>query len=91
MVVAATRTKPVKKPQAKKGAEAKATKKLERLASKGCDLEPAKATMFRALSARANYLSQGRPDISYADKELRREFASRSKYSFGKDSTSRRR
>ena len=31
--------------------------------------------MFRALSARANDLSQDRPDINYASKELCREFA----------------
>ena len=75
MVVAAARTKPVKKPTAKKRAGAKISKKLERLVSKAFELEPAKATMFRALSARANYLSQDRPDISYAGKELCQEFA----------------
>ena len=73
--MAAARTKPVEKPTAKTRAEAKATKKLERLVSKDSELEPAKATHFRALSARANYLSQDRPDISYAGKELCREFA----------------
>ena len=66
--MAAARTKPVTKPTAKKRAGAKATKKLERLVSKGFELEPAEATMFRALSARANYLSQDRPDISYQAK-----------------------
>ena len=30
--------------------------------------------MYRALSARCNYLSQDRPDISFASKELCREF-----------------
>ena len=75
MVVAAARTKPVKKSTAKKRAGAKNTKKLEHLVSKGFELDPAEATMFRALSARANYLSQGRPDISYARKELCQEFA----------------
>ena len=82
MMVAATGTKPVKKPTAKKRAGAKATKKLERLVSKGFELEPAEATMFRALSARANDLSQDRPDISYAGKELCREFAVPNKNSF---------
>ena len=82
MIVAAARTKPVKKPMAKKRAGAKATKKLERLVSKGFGLEPAEATMFRALSARANYLSQDRPDISFAAKELCREFAIPNKNSF---------
>ena len=69
MMVAATGTKPVKTPTAKKRAGAKGTKKLERLVSQGFELEPAEATMFRALSAFANYLSQDRPDISYAGKE----------------------
>ena len=57
---------------ARKGA--KAVKKLERVSSSG-DLSPAEATSFRALSARANYLAQDRPDISFATKELCREFA----------------
>ena len=74
-IVGAARTKPLKKPQAKKRAGAKATKKLERLVSKGFELEPAEATMFCALSARANYLSQDRLDISFAGKEFCREFA----------------
>ena len=82
IVVAAAMTKPVKKPTAKKRAGAKATKKLERLVSKGFELEPAEATMFRALSACANYLSQDRPDISYPGKELCREFAFPNKNSF---------
>ena len=34
------------------------------------------ATAFRALAARANYLSQDRPDIAFSAKELCREFAS---------------
>ena len=54
MVVAAARTKPVKKPIAKKRAGAKATKKLERLVSTGFELEPAEATMFCDLPALAN-------------------------------------
>ena len=82
MVVAAARTTPVKKPTAKKRAGAKANKKLERLVSKGFELEPAEATMFRALSARANNLSQDRPDISYARNKQCREFAVPNKNSF---------
>ena len=73
--MAATWTKPVKKPTAKKRAGAKATKKMERLLPKGFELEPAEATMFRALSARANYLSQDRSDINYAGAEICRELA----------------
>ena len=53
---------------------AKAVKKLERVSSSG-DLTPAEATAFRALSARANYLAQDRPDIAFSTKELCREFA----------------
>ena len=61
----------------KKGANrqgAKAVKKLERVSSTG-DLNPHEATMFRAFSARANYLAQDRPDIAFSTKELCREFA----------------
>ena len=82
MMVAATRTKPVKKPTANKRAGAKTTKKLERLVSKGFELEPAEATMFRAFSARTNYLSQNRPDINYAGKELCWEYDVPNKNSF---------
>ena len=38
-------------------------------------LTPENATLFRALSARANYLSQDRPDCNVITKELCREFA----------------
>ena len=38
-------------------------------------LSPEDATMFRALSARGNYLAQDRPDINFATKELCREFS----------------
>ena len=82
MVVAAARAKPVKKPTAKKRAGAKTTKTTERLVSKGFELEPAEATMFRDLSARARDLSQDQPDISCANKELCQEFAVPNKNSF---------
>lgn len=68
----------------KKGANrqgAKAVKKLERVSSTG-DLNPHEATMFRAFSARANYLAQDRPDIALSTKELCREFAVPSQVSF---------
>ena len=48
---------------------AKAVKKLERIHSSG-DLSPVEATGFRALSARANYLAQDRPDLAFSTKEL---------------------
>ena len=34
------------------------------------DLEPYRATKFRAIAARANYLGQDRSDIQFSDKEL---------------------
>ena len=80
--VFANRTKPVKKPTAKKRAGAKATKKFEQLLSKGHELDPEEATAFRAISARANYLAQDRPDIAFCSKELCREFAIPNKNSF---------
>ena len=36
---------------------------------------PEEATLYRALSARADYLAQDRPDIAISNKELCREFA----------------
>ena len=68
----------------KKGANrqgAKAVKKLERVSSTG-DLNPHEATMFRAFSARANYLAQDRPDIALSTKELCRKFAVPNQASF---------
>lgn len=38
-------------------------------------LTPEGASIFRALAARCNYLSQDRPDIAYDSKELCREFS----------------
>ena len=39
------------------------------------DLEPKFASMYRAITARANYLSQDRSDIKFAVKELSRHMA----------------
>jgi len=73
--VAATRTPPAAKPgYGAKRAGAKAVKKMER-ESVEYKLSPEDATTFRALSARANYLSQDRADICFSTKELCREFA----------------
>ena len=73
----AARTPPVNSNKYAKRVGAKTAKKLEiaenALASDV--LTSAEATMYRALSARCNYLSQDRPDISYSSKELCREFA----------------
>ena len=75
--VCATRTKPAISNKYAKRMGAKKAKKLEiaenALASDV--LSSADATMYRALSARCNYLSQDRPDIAYSFKELRRGFA----------------
>ena len=67
-----------------KRAGAKQAKKLERLESVGFELIPKEATMFRALSARCNYLAQDRVDIAYSAKELCREFAIPTKKSYAK-------
>ena len=70
---AAKRTKPVgNKYQKRVGA--KKAKKLEVDQNSSGALSPSDATMYRALAARCNYLSQDRPDISFASKELCREF-----------------
>ena len=71
--VHAVRTPPAKKPQTKR-AGAKAVKQMERISAE-YTLSPEDATTYRALSARANFLSQDRGDIQYATKELCREFA----------------
>ena len=73
--VCATRTPPAKTNKyAAKRAGAKAVKKIEQT-STAYRLSPEDATTFRALAARANYLSQDRADICFSTKELCREFA----------------
>ena len=59
-------------------------KKLERLQTTSQNLLPEEATLYRALSARANYLAQDRPDIAYSTKELCREFAVPTRDSYAK-------
>ena len=80
----ATRTKPVKKPPGKKRAGAREVKKLERIQYEGFELSPQDATTFRALSARGNFLSMDRTDISYSSKELCRDFSVPNKKSYEK-------
>ena len=58
---------------------AKAAKAAERFESIGELLNDAESTTFRALAARANYLSLDRPEISFATKELCRFFATPTK------------
>ena len=63
---------------------AKKAKAFERLQSAGPILDPEEATAFRALAARSSYLSQDRPDIAFATKELCGEFARPSRRSYEK-------
>ena len=58
-----------------KRAGAKAVKAMEKVIGSEYVLSPEDATMYRALSARANFLSQDRADIQFSTKELCREFA----------------
>jgi hypothetical protein len=79
----AQRTKPEKN-KFQKRVGAKTAKRLEIAENAAFELEPADATMYRALAARCNYLSQDRPDISFSSKELCREFSVPNKMSFQK-------
>ena len=75
--ICATRTPPAFKkggPGAKRQG-AKAVKKLERAANASHVLNSEEATLYRALSARANVLSQDRVDIHFSTKELCRNFS----------------
>ena len=71
----ASKTPPSHNKWQKKRLGAKKVKRMEKLSSEGHELNPEDATLFRAVSARANYLAQDRPDISYAAKELCRDFS----------------
>ena len=62
-------------PQRKTMQGAKAVKRIERPAQESPELNPADATGFRALAARANYLAQDKPDCAFVAKELCKEFA----------------
>ena len=57
---------------------------MERPESKGDVLDPAEATAYRALAARANYLARDRRDIAYATKDLCRGFSRPTKESYDK-------
>ena len=82
--VFAARTKPADSNKYKKRLGAKTAKKLELSENSAFELSPADATMYRALAARCNYLSQDRPDIAFSSKELCREFSVPNKSSFQK-------
>ena len=63
----------VKKFKARIGA--RKAKQFEKLMGDGETLSAEEATLYRAIVARANYLSMDRPDVQYATKELCRAFA----------------
>ena len=73
------------KPSAKKRAGARKVKDFERAqAMADGSLTPTSATTYRALSARGNFLSQDRPDLSFSTKELCRDFSVPNNGSFNK-------
>ena len=59
----------------KKRVGCRAAKKLEELDNVGEQLTEEESTLFRALAARALYLSMDRPDVMYSSTELCRKFA----------------
>ena len=67
---------------AAKRAGAKAIKRMERSENAEFLLDRTEATLYRALAARANFLSQDRPDINFATKELCREFSAPNQKSY---------
>jgi hypothetical protein len=73
-IVFANRTPPAKKNSQIKRARSKTVKAMERI-STAYVLNPEDATTYRALSARANFLSQDHTDVGYSSKELCKEFA----------------
>ena len=84
-VICAARTRPVAKAKFQKRKGARQVKDFERAkAMADGSLTPESATLYRALSARANFLAQDRVDVSFSSKELCREFAVPNEVSFGK-------
>ena len=83
-MIFATRTKPVKSGKYQKRMGAKKATKLELGANSEFILSPTDATVYRALSARCNYLAQDRPYLSHSSKELCREFSIPNMSSFKK-------
>ena len=81
----AARTPPANKSKYKKRDGARKVKDFERAkALEDGSLTPKSATAFRGISARGNFLSQDRPDITYSTKELCRDFAVPNNASYGK-------
>ena len=69
------RTKSTVKSKFKKRLGAKTPKRLELADNAQHNISQDDATTYRALSARCNYLSQDRPNISFSSKELCRELS----------------
>ena len=75
-LVLALRTPSARGPQAHKSSfGAKAVKSIRHSNESGELLTQAPATTFRALAARANFLSQDCPDLAFSCKELCRHFS----------------
>ena len=75
--IIATQTKPLNNNNFKKRVGAEMTEKLELAENAEYVLSQAEVITYNSLTARCNYLSQDRPDISYAFKRLSRNFQSR--------------
>ena len=73
--IMAARTKPKVPAKYKQRMGAKKAQQLELSSDSGHTLSPANATLYRALAAWCNYLSQDRPDLAFSSKELCREFS----------------
>ena len=58
----------------KKRLDARKVRSLEKLQSPGKQLNDVEATLYRALAARANYLTLDRPDTAFVTNELCRVF-----------------
>ena len=69
----ATVSTPSAKNRQQKRKGAREVRQVELQADEHDKLKPETATTYRALAARANYLSRDRPDASYASKELCRD------------------
>ena len=81
-LINAVRTKPAT--NAKRRLGAKKANRLDINEHSEFVLSSEDATMYRALAARCNYLSQDRVDIAFSSKELCREFSVPNKSSFTK-------
>ena len=74
-LIMATRTKPKVPAKYKQRMGAKKAKHIELSSDSGHTFSQTNATLYRALAARCNDLSQDRPDLAFSSKELCREFS----------------